>query len=187
MTTVSRMYRDLEGMQFLEVDNQGKKADLLDKAPPENFMKIGFGNLQRFISGCNFDEAFYRQCGMDFSTRWDAFHYERDSQSEQALDALIGPRKSYIFVHDDSSRGFRIDEKYLKGTVLRPHKLHGYTLFDYLYLLEHAQEIHCMDSSFKLMVDSFSCFGNKDLYYHTYVRGRGATSVSTSKLDWKVL
>ena len=57
-------------------------------------------------------------------------------------------------------------------------------IFSLLKIIEHASEIHCMDSCFKHIIDSMDIKHN-NLFYHMYVRGINNSGYTQSKLNWK--
>jgi hypothetical protein len=85
------------------------------------------------------------------------------------LDALNPNEEKYIFVHDDASRGFSIDMDRIKTD----HKIimndKRFNVFDYITLLENAEEVHFMQSSFKELMCSYE-MKKTILYQHNYVR-----------------
>ena len=71
------------------------------------------------ITNMKLDEIFYSQAGLPLNLRWTNFDFERhkddeDSLRERHLRNLIGP---YIFLHEDESRGFVIDRRYLEPNL----------------------------------------------------------------------
>lgn len=134
-----------------------------------------YNNEQKFrssiASGSPFDKYFYQQLGMDFSLSHNVNFADGDRWQE--VMELI-PDESFCFVHDDMSRNFNIDMDRLNTPlpIVRP-TIHAGTIFDYLPLLRKATEIHCMDSSFALMIDRASGIEGKK-YIHRYVRHTSA-------------
>jgi hypothetical protein len=183
--SVSFMYRDLANIDFVIVSNDDDAISYIRDRRIKDITKIGFNNLD--TKNFYFDEAFYNQCGIDFSYRWSNFYVKRDHISEKILfEKFDIQEKSYVFIHDDKERGFEINLDYIINKNLKiiyPSKGMTDNIFDYCYLLENAAEIHCMDSSFKLLIDSLNPVSEK-IYYHLYVRGRDNNHISSSKLKW---
>jgi hypothetical protein len=82
----------------------------------------------------------------------------------------LDPHEPFCFIHDDASRHFEIDTERLNITlpIIRP-TIHADTIFDYLPLIRKAAEIHCIDSSFALMIDRANDIKAKK-YIHRYAR-----------------
>ena len=143
----------------------------------------GFNDMFKYQQ-LNFDEVFYKSCGVPFSSRWDNFHYERDSEKEtEALKKLNPSEEPFAFVHDDESRGYRLNiENANKLKIVKNDPSVG--LFDLGKVFEQAAEIHCMESSIKCLVDSIPNLTAK-LYFYPNVRGFGAISKHTK--DWTLV
>jgi len=180
------MFRDLKNVDFI--------IGYEDYATNDNFVydyirknKIKTEEIIRITLNLNsksksFDENFYLSSGVDFQERWDNFKCDRDFESEKKLfNKLNLLENDYVFVHDDPKRNYIIKEEYLKNKkIIRP--ILGLTdnIFDYLTIIEKAEEIHCMDSSFRMMIDSYPM--DKKLYFHTYCRSH--SDLAQSKNKW---
>ena len=95
-------------------------------------------------------------------------------------------------MHDDSTRGFKLRESSLPKNIRVvkpiPELASKYTIFDYLKVIENAKEIHCMESSFAAMIESFQIKVPK--FAHRYARPEAKTNVVfefTYKSQWTVL
>ena len=92
----------------------------------------------------------------------------------------------YIFVHDDPRRGLTLDRRHIVARDLPIVEPRTRFFFDYCYIIEHAAELHHIDSSFRLLADSLEPRSSR-LFHHTYVRGTGNEATSSSRLPWIVL
>lgn len=187
--SVDFMFKDLKNIKYI-IGNE-------DYTPKDNFVinyiksnNINVENLIRItldrdIISKSFDENFYLSKSIPFNYRWDNFKCERDYESEKKLyEKMDLNGVDYVFVHDDSSRGYNIKNDYLKNKkVIRP--VIGFTnnIFDYLTIIENANEIHCMDSSFRMMIDSYPM--DKNLFFHTYCRPN--RDFAQSKNKWNLI
>ena len=190
--SVKYMYRDLHKIILVPVLNDDDANKKIDKNI--GLIKIGFDKFNRKYEV--FDQSFYSQVGLDFSHRWKSFYFERNSTQEEHLYRILNPtNEPYIFIHDDPSRLLNIDfvkirTKYKKIRIYDEIKktkgklLDEFTIFDYSMVLERASEIHCIDSSFKNLVDSMANIKAK-LYFHQYVKGD--KECSTVREYWKVI
>lgn len=141
--SVSFMYRDLKNVDLIEgYDQDAEKYT-------KNVLKIGFDNL--FYGGNTFDKGFYEQIGLPFENRWELFKIERDIKKEKTIYNEYNITGNYNFVHDDSR--FPIPLQY-KNNSVSPRIGLTENIFDYLTLIEKADEIHCIESSFLFMIDS---------------------------------
>lgn len=166
---VQYMYRDLDKLQVIGVESDSQ-ADNYITSNNLDCLKIGFGDLSGVMPELPFDRAFYKLAGLDFSVRFDEFYFQRDLKKEkEVLDILNPTSDKYIFVHDDASRGFFID----MNKVTKNYKIimndKRFNVFDYITLIENAEEIHFMQSSFKELMCSYK-LEKPILYQHNYVR-----------------
>tara|TARA_Y100000593_G_scaffold94326_1_gene192898 strand:+ start:758 stop:1438 length:681 start_codon:yes stop_codon:yes gene_type:complete len=135
-------------------------------------------------SGLTFDKFFYEQLNMDFAATYDLAIEDGEGWEEiMRLD----PNEPFYFVHDDESRGLNIDENNIDNggdiPIVRP-VIRANTIFDYLPLIRRATEVHCIDSSFALMIDRASGI-KATKYIHRYCREESDNP--SYKNDWKVL
>ena len=156
-----------------------------------DFVRCGFGFLDNLCSintGMNYDEAMYACCGIPFHDRWDKFSLRRDVSSETAVLNRLNPNnEEYVFVHDDPSRGFSFDPLGTgKMKVIRNDPTVG--LFDMIGVLANAKEIHCMESSFRALIDHIEDI-QCPLYLYRKVREdlNGNALISTSRKKWIVV
>lgn len=130
----------------------------------------------------SFDHYFYNQLGFD---PLDSYNLEiKDGNYGHKILEVLDPKQPFCFVHDDKSRGLNIDESIINTElpIVRP-EIFSETIFDYLPLLRKATEIHCMDSSFALMIDRAENIPAKK-YLHRYVRSDSANP--SYKKEWKI-
>jgi len=147
--------------------------------------------VARSVSEFNdvFDVHIYKTAKLSFLYKWSMFGLVRDLEREKKLFKKLGlsEGEEFIFVHDQQER--LIDESKLpKGIkVIKPIYLDGF-IFDYLYTIEKAKEVHCIDSSFVNLID---CMQLRDigLFFHKYVRieSSGEKRTPTLVSEWKVL
>tara|TARA_R110000824_G_scaffold283078_4_gene471430 strand:- start:2507 stop:3013 length:507 start_codon:yes stop_codon:yes gene_type:complete len=142
-------------------------------------IKVGlFGANWRFKQ-FGFDEVFYSQLGMDIE---DSFSWMvQDGNCAETILRKLYPERDFCFVHDDPSRGYHINPQ--TDLPIVRNTIKSQTIFDYLLLLRQAKEIHCMDSSFALMIDRSDI--NENLFIHRNVRKHGG--VPTYAKKWKIL
>jgi hypothetical protein len=183
--SVSQLYEDTEKIDIISVTNWDALCDFLVSWKGE-IKTIGYDLLEDYE---HFDVEFYNLLGVNFEERWNSFSIQRNWESEKKLLEELKLPDKFAFVHDDASRGFIIEDKYLMSglPVIRPFITKS--IFDWIGVLENATEIHCMCSSFKHLVDSLPNITDK-LYYHWSNVNSGKpreNSVSQSRYDWKIL
>lgn len=179
-TSVSFMYRDLLNLKFIVTNNDDECNKFLFKKKDK--IIIGFENSH----SKSWDEYFYYQHNIDFSHRWDSFKVDRDMERELKLYGNLNPtNEEYVIVHKKGSDGIdRIDYSKIDGNFKKIF-VENYTdnIFDYLTLIERAKEIHCIESSFHVLVDSLEL--NLKLYFHTNKNNRGFNH--KIKQNWNIV
>jgi hypothetical protein len=144
---VQRVLRERNNWNFLSVGHRALRA--LEKRYPTRF----------------FDELFYMQVGLPYSLRYSHCYWERDYEQEERVFAKLAPKGAYAFVHDDASRGFRIETSSIRYPIVRNDITES--IFHLGLLLERASEVHCMESSIRCMIESLDINLTK-LYYHNF-------------------
>lgn len=196
LSNVSFMYRDEPRVTLLPVKDSWEVPCNVIK--DVDLITIGFDKLD--VSHNNFDHSFYKQLGYDPSLRWENFHVEREYHTEQELFRKLNPHNvPYIFIHDDPHRGYVIDPNMVRKDMkiitasdcFTSGKMKGefrkYNIFHWILVMENATEVHCMDSSFKCLMDSLPNFDRTILFYHSYVRGTNARAVSSTRRRWIII
>jgi hypothetical protein len=181
LKNVEFMFKDLKNLTMVPVDGDHNVSEFTS----DNTIPIGHNSLGSTMNqfGCHWDEAFYKQMNVNFAERWNSFFYERDFKSEKKTYDKLNPNdEDFVLIHNtDSSNTDRIDyskvsEKYTKIFVNKTEPF-----FDYGFLIAKAKEVHCIDSSFKHLVDSIPTMGK--LFYHKNYKPR-SSSEHNQKKNW---
>ncbi len=139
-------------------------------------------------SGIKYERQFYNSAGLSLETLWGSFFVERDTAREQALSKKIQATGPYIFLHDDER--FPIDRTKIHSTlsILEPKLELTDNIFDYCDVLERAEEIHVMDSSFMFLVDCLSYTNPQQrLFVHRYARENMEWNLPILKKNWQII
>lgn len=139
------------------------------------------------------DANYYHQAKLDLSHRWDSFSVPRDVAKELTLkNLLVEEGAKYIFVHDDKSRNFNIRPEFFseKYCVVRPDfsLSKQFSFFDYITLIEQAEEIHCIESSFAALIEGLQIDSLK--FAHRYARPEALNDYRhefTYRTDWQII
>ena len=117
--------------------------------------------------------VFYLQAGLNPNTMYRKFKVDRDHSKE-----LPAPNEPYVFVHDDAQRG-RVIEVDTTLKVVRPKISNfigngafeddGFNIFDYMTIIENAQERHMMNSSYSWLVELFNIGDKGSNFFHMNV------------------
>lgn len=163
------MYRDLEN---LTLQPMGSDYEILTFIQNNNIDvdKIGFDKMGNHYHTGSFDEAFYKIANIPFSVRFDEFFLKRDEEIENIVYNKLNPNnEKYIFVHDDSDRGFSIDNSKYRHDLKIIKNDKQFNIFEMLKIYEKSEEIHFMESSISALINSYE-FKNVNLFLHKYVR-----------------
>ena len=182
ITSVHHMCSGLKGVELLPCNDDEEARELYQGyIGTVDLLATGHHNANYWNSSVMpylFDERFYMQLGINFDESWN-WHPEAPEEPNQEILDLI-PEEGFCFIHDDPSRGFNID---IRGLPTVRNTVMGRTIFDYIPLLENATEIHCMDSSFAIMIDRLPKLKAKK-YIHRHVR---AESYPNYRSDWEIV
>lgn len=138
-----------------------------------------------------FDQNFYLQAGFTFDNRWTKFSFPRNLNREEKVFARYGVKpQSYIFLHEDTERGFIIDRTRITSDlpVVSPQNVDSIGFFDYALLIEQAAELHCIESSFAALIEGMDLHQPK--FAHRYARPEAITNPRyefTYRSDWEIL
>lgn len=188
--TVAYMLRDLGNVVVrYVVDDEGASV-FRDQVWKGEKLVLGNGGEGGFV-GARFDQEFYRQANLSFQLRWDYFHFVREPSQEINLN-MFSCEPEYAFVHQDKDRGFRIADLQIRAQnqgfklpeIVEPDRNVSRNLFAWLPAILNASQIHCINSSFALLVDSLPRIEGQQLFLHAYAR-KGETP--TFRHDWQVL
>jgi hypothetical protein len=182
--SVKFMFRDVSNVEILSIPNDNFVVMFLRLIKVNSKLIIGFKNISN-----RFDIDFYESQGISFENRFQLNSFPRDFNSEKRLfNELNLKNKSYVFVHDDHSRNLVISDNYFENKiVIRPFKTDN--IFEWCYIIENAEEVHCICSSFKALVDSMQVTKPKLFYHLNYVnKGKARNETyTTSNLNWEVV
>jgi hypothetical protein len=156
-STVKEMYSDLNNVEVVSVKTDN---DVIHIKPGSYIKRIGFEYMDY---SKKFDKAFYDQLNLPLSVKRTYFKINRNSKKEQRCYDHYAPLEKYIFVHDKTSAGEYNLKIETNLPIVKPEGF-DFTLTDYLKLIEDAEEVHCLDSSFSNMIDLSTTRSN--LFFH---------------------
>ena len=183
---VKRMFSDLDNLHLIPLVgsmdyndtqhmNDAYSLIYFFKNRGYNIKSVGAFSPHNFIRGVkNYDEIFYEQVGIDFNKRWDSFYPRNINNEMKMFNECFGLKENeYIFLHDDPDRGRVINRNLLPDNlkIITPHKkFWDADILDYRYILENANQIHCVNSSFADLMDSFDLSKVSKICLHQYAR-----------------
>lgn len=192
---VSYMYRDLQNIKFIAMDDIGVKS-FMNINPNEEYLIVGitkewFKKLEskEFET---FDHGFYISAEIPLDYKWSHFHFERNIEKEKSIyyDVLgLKDDEEYLFVHEDVKRDRIFKTKYIDTNIkiINPVKYNGIGIFDFIYTIEKAKEVHIHNSSFSCLIDTMR-INNPNIFYHEYARkDMGSNQNHKFKNNWTIL
>ena len=189
---VDFMYRDNDNIDVIEVDKDNEIRDVYNFISKNNcasnLLKVGHEHYhclsEEEKKSKNCWEIFYEQVNIPYEVRYDYFYVERDRLEEQRVMKKLNPHgKDFVFTHDDPSRGFILDKSHILDKSL--HIVENDVSENIFYLLsvvEQAKEIHCMESSFKTLVDIYGV--QENMFFHNF---RNHPLGGRSNPNWKTI
>jgi len=171
---IKYMYRDDDKIEVVKIDKDKNEIAqveaFLKDTEPEFFLKVGFDKYpppHELAQNKNCWEYFYEQVKIPYNVRTDYFYVERDLEEETRLLGKLNPDGgSFLFMHDDPSRGYTMNRDVFSSGVSVIENDNSENIFHFIKILEEAEEIHCMESSFKSLIDFYS--KTPSLYYHDF-------------------
>lgn len=159
---VSYMYNDINNLNLI-VGNDVDVVKYINDNNIKNVRYIGF-NLNNWE---NLELQFYRMAGTPIEYKRKKFFINRDLDKEiQIFNELKLEKNNYIFLHKGD---YEINHQYITpGLKIVEPKTHDF--FDWIYVIENAKEIHCIDSSFLCLIDNLQLNEDIKLFNHRYVR-----------------
>jgi hypothetical protein len=167
------MYRDEPRIQVLPFIDEASLRSFKNNNQNICWVFAGQENFkfeELINAGVTFDAAFYKCVDVEFYNKFTKFYIQRDLDAEKNLYEKLNPdNEPFIYVQDDPTRGFSLDMSKIRSDLKIIQNDTSYRIFDYLSLLERAEEIHIMESSFHVLIDSYRLTKPK-LFLHKYVR-----------------
>lgn len=189
MKYASRGYVMATAGNFISVDSIFSATDVgvhvvKDAYPVEDaILNLGHYGIKR-AEGESFDRWFFRQAGMNIKDRSlcpiTNYHWRGVEQYP-----IPGNPGEYIFIHEDTGRGFYIDHNKIWGRIdkITPYKTDG-SILSYCEILINAAEVHVIDSAFLHLADRLPCTGK--LFWHRYSRANEDTKGLYLEKNWTI-
>lgn len=178
--SVGFMFRDLENVYVMGVTGDAEGVELAEERCEKGADFLGLGHFGKgTFTASRFDQCFYEQAGLNFDLRWTGFEVERSDKEKP-----VGEHP-FLFMHDDVMRGFQIDRDRLPANLLREMPFPPTeTIFEFWGLIENAQELHMINSSFALFADSIPVKAKRKVI-HAYARLGG--EMPTFRNGWEMM
>ncbi len=170
-STVQFLYSENKKLSLFKISNESREEDIDEFASSKNLkiLRVGYQN----VKDQPFNLAFYKQLGLPYRYSKKYFNIPSDINKEILLkEHLINfynvNPKSYSIIHNEYQfPGGKFDLKFTdKENAIYVSKESDLfmNLFLYKGLIESAQTIHCINSSFLHLVERVN--KRAKLYYH---------------------
>lgn len=190
---VIRLFQDQPSIKVISM-NEGDVKQFMKISPQNEYLIIGHEKLHEELRrdpNGRFDQVFYKMANVPFEEKWNSFYFNRNLEEEKRVfydELKLKDDSEFIFVHDDKERPIPADRLPKGIKIVKPDR-RDISIFDFLYTIEKAKEVHCIDSSFLNLIDCMQLRDDENLYFHKYVKlhlvGEGGTP--TTKLKWNIL
>jgi hypothetical protein len=132
-----------------------------------------------------FDEMFYREIGVPIEKKWDSFPWK-------PVGTTPIYQMPYIFVHDDSSRGFamdldRIGRHWTQDMMVVPDPSFSTPITDYAFDILSAHEVHVINSSFMWFCEFLPLPKQQRKFIHRYARPWRNCDQYNHRHNWIIL
>lgn len=191
--TIRFMFRDLGSkLVVIPVHNVGKAAQsvlwdgiwkAIDRFPGIVVNLTMFRENFNYYTkhGSRFDRCFYHFARVRIARKWEDFRCDYDPGIQEKISGR------YVFLHDDPDHHegkFEIDRTRVRGDlpILEPWHFQTTNVFSLVDVIENAEEVHCINSSFLNLVDFLNPKGK--LYWHYYSRIWKGVSDPKLRLKW---
>ena len=206
--SASFMYRDIKNLKIIPINekkDEKKEVNIFLKKfinKEVNYIKIGhefyvpteFLNINNKNNRWPCDIVFYKQFNLPFKFRYTKSFWKRNLDSEKKLFNKLTNNKKYAFIHDDVSRDLIIDEKHVSKNLKIIRNNHNELIFNYGLLLENADEIHVMESSFRQLMETLNIktkklflYKGRDKYHAIPLHNKNTGELIGTRYNWKVI
>lgn len=184
---VQYMYRDNANIEIVGMEKK-EMGNFIIMHPENNYIIPGHEKFRKILRAPNnilkFDEIFYKLVDIPIEKKWSEFYVKRDLQKEKEIFYELGLKEGdkYAFVHQKNISKIEKNAPTIK-IIENDEK---YLVFNYLYTIENAEEIHCVNSVFLALID---CIGIKKerMFLHKYARTCNFDDIFTLKSPWKII
>jgi hypothetical protein len=182
---VSFMYKDNKKINITCLPQEEYDPNFIIKkySKYDGFINASMYSQTKVINCENWDEIFYQLTNVPFQNSWNKFYYTRNMDHENELFNKLNPNnKKIAIIHPRASDNVnRIDYSKIHKDLVQIEIDKQYSFFDYGLLIEKAEEVHCVNSSFLHFADRIQTNGK--LFFHKNYKIRGLDNFSLKK-EW---
>lgn len=187
--TVSYMFRDLKNLHIeIAVSERRRQWFKLKNMLTQEYERVIYARGEDLETGVLPELQFYKMVDVNHEKKWSSFFVERERERELALYRELVDSEPYIFVHEDAR--YPLNEAKITNMSPRvsPREYITDNIFDYCTIIERAEEIHALDSSFVFLIDLLEYDNPRQkLFVHRYARPNPAFNLPILRKDWIIL
>ena len=163
LNNVNYLYKDTNKIEVFKIEHETEVEDITTFLKKNNLtiLKVGFKKRKP-----PFNLSFYEQFNLPYNYSFNKFKITRDEEKEESLlkhlKDVYEVKGPYQVVHNQSSYG-KVDlqsNKNLPKIYIEKETDLYKNIFLYLKVIENAEEIHCLDSSFLHLVERVNTNAN---------------------------
>lgn len=175
---VECMYSDLKNINTLEIRND-MEAEIIT-TQESVCVRLGIVLNQNFPTSMNWAEVFYYQIGVPYEYSWQYFHYNKPIHQNTI------PLEPYVFLCNSGSDGIDgLDYSKINTNLKKIYSNNG-EFFDNIDLIQHAAEIHCINSAYIHLIDRININSTTKLFYHKNFKLKPFSNF-TLKKEWIIV
>ena len=196
--TLKTLFQDHPSITVIPIDGIDMENEYVSHNRLSRIMRTGFEvhNINNFKIVPMWDMQLYANYGLSFDLRYTNFRLPKHIEGSEKLYQDLSQDEPYILVHrytGDSAEGIPINvPQFREINKLAPIKIieiqEGITdnMMQYVKLIQNAQEIHVVPSSFHCLVDGVDT--SAKLFFHD-VREKTSMFINQSwnKKQWTVV
>ena len=190
---IAYMFRDLTNLKLIRMDDSNEGIRNFMKFNPDLNYLVIYIYVQNY-EGPNkiykyFDEGFYKTAGIPYENKWSDFYFQRNIEKEKEVyyNVLnLTDDEEFMFIHEDPANDRSFKPSYFPKCTktVNPVDFKDISIFDFIYTIEKAKEVHVMNSSFLALIDTMQ-IREDNIFIHEYAI-KGATYHGL-KLNWEII
>ena len=142
-------------------------------------LAIGFGDpgLDQEWRGTHlsFDLWKYHKANVDYNEKYRLVEFIKrniDKEEDLMLELGVDYEADFFTVHENGSHGryFDFSKSFFRipNDVIKINQIEGYSIFDWLTVLENSSSIFCVDSSMANLIDQWGIKPPEGRYFHKW-------------------
>jgi len=168
---VKKLYRPIKNIKIIKESN----FNLNIKNVNNISLKWDNKEISEMYNGkpVFFDQYFHVKLGYPLHIKWNNFNLRRNIRKEKDVfynKLNLKDEDKFIFLHENKNKNVLIDRKYINSSIkiiINPEDYPDISIFDFLYTIEKASEVHVVNSAFLSLIDLCN-IKRHGLFYHRY-------------------